>query len=268
MKGSASFLTTPVAVVIGSLMISLAILVSNGVITTKNSKVTTGSQPPAPTTTAAQPAPQPTITLDQIKEVFAKSTVKFGDTNKKLIAIEVADPSCPYCHVAAGKNPQLNTQIGSRFTLVSEGGSYIAPVGEIAKLVDEGKAAFAYIYYPGHGNGEMGTKALYCAQESNKFWPVHDKLMSSEGYNILNETVKNDKAKSGELANFLQSAMDPGVLKQCLDSGKYDNALKDDMALASSLNINGTPGFFLNTTPFAGAYSYKDMESVVQAVFK
>lgn len=262
-------LTTPIAIVLGSLVISLSILISNGVITFKNTKGTTtpNTAQVAPTGSAALPG-QATVTLDQIKDAFSKSLIKFGDTNKKLIAIEAADPSCPYCHIAAGKNPELNKQVGSRFTLVVDGGSYVAPVPELGKLVKEGKISFAYIYTPGHGNGEMGTKALYCAFENNKFWEVHDLMMTSKGYDLLNNTVKNDKTKSGELADFLQPAMDSASMKQCLDSGKYDNRLKDDTALASSLGISGTPGFYLNTTAYSGAYSYSEMESTVNSFLK
>jgi hypothetical protein len=79
--------------------------------------------------------------------------------------------------------------------LESKGGTYKAPVLEMKKLVDEGKASFVYIYYPGHGAGEMGTKSMYCAQEKGLFWQVHDLLMTDAGYKLMNETVKNDKTK-------------------------------------------------------------------------
>lgn len=223
-------------------------------------------------TTGAQAQPQapaqPTVTLETIKNVHQKAAVKFGDANRKILFVEVADPSCPYCHIAAGKNGELNTQVGDRFTLVADGGTYIAPVPEMKKLVDEGRAALAWIYTPGHGNGEMGTKALYCAFEKGKFWEVHDLLMTGKGYELLNNTVKNDKTKSGELADFLKDVFDAGQMKSCLDSGKYDARLGEDVTLASSVGISGTPGFFVNETNFAGAYSWKDMESVVTAALK
>jgi len=109
---------------------------------------------------------------------------------------------------------------------------------------------------------------MYCAFEKGKYWEVHDKLMSSEGYALLNNTVKNDKAKSGEVANFLKAVFDPAVMKDCLDSGKYDSQLQIDQGLASELGVSGTPGFFINTTNFAGAYSYKDMETAVTGALK
>ena len=258
-----TFLTTPVAILLSAFVISVSILMHGGII--KIGSVQTVTQPQASTQPVAAQPQAPKVTIDNIKALFANSkNLVFGDKNSKNLLVEVADPSCPYCHVAAGEDPELNKQIGSQFTLVADGGTYIAPVPEMKKLVDSGKAAFVYIYTPGHGNGEMGTKALYCANEQGKFWQVHDKLMSNDGYNLMNTQVKNDKSKSGEVATFLASASDPTQMKNCLDSGKYDAKLQEDTQTASKLGVNGTPGFFINTTNFAGAYSWKDMQSAVQ----
>lgn len=222
----------------------------------------------ATTPSAAQQPAQPTVDLKTIKALWDKNLIKFGDNNKKLLFVEIADPSCPYCHVAAGLNPELNAQMGSQFKMPSQGGTYVAPVPEIKKLMDSGQASLIWIYYPGHGNGEMGTKALYCAYEKGKFWEVHDKLFTNAGYNLLNTEIKNDKTKSQQLANFLSGVVDPGFLKQCLDSGKYDSRLNEDMQLATSLPFQGTPDFFVNTTNFGGAYSWTDMKSAVDAALK
>lgn len=237
--------------------------------------------PAAAGTTPAAAAAAPTVTLAQIKDVFKKDIIKFGGPNSKLLLVEVADPSCPYCHVAAGQDPELVAAIPqfSQFKTADQGGTYIPPVPEFKKLVDQGKAAYAYIYSPGHGNGIMAMTALYCAFEKGKFWEASDLLMSEKGYEIQNGTdpagaastgpvVKNDKTKSGDLANFLSSAIDPAFMKSCLDSGKYDARIGTDTQLASSLGVQGTPGFFVNATNFAGAYSFKDMQSAVDAALK
>ncbi len=261
MDSRSSFLTTPAAILLGSFVISIAILMHGGVI-----KVGTPTTQPQVAQASPQPAaPQtPKVTQDTIKALFNDKNITFGDKNSKNLMVEVADPSCPFCHVAAGHNPSLNKQMGTQFTVVADGGTYIPPVPEMKKLVDSGKAALVYIYTPGHGNGEMGTKALYCANEKGKFWPAHDKLMSPEGYDLLNTQVKNDKSKSQEVASFLSDVVNSTDLKTCLDSGKYDAKLTEDVATARSLGVSGTPGFFINTTNFSGAYSWKDMQSSVQ----
>ncbi|MBI4062495.1 DsbA family protein [Candidatus Gottesmanbacteria bacterium] len=248
---------------LGSLWTKVEVLKSGN--TAAVPQQTTGQVAGAQQQAVQQQPVAPAVTLDQVKDTFSKSLIKFGDSNNKLVFIEVADPSCPYCHIAGGLNGELNKQVGDRFTLVSDGGSYVAPVPEMKKLLDGGKAAFAWIYSPGHGNGEMGTKAMYCAFERGKFWEVHDALMTSEGYDLLNNTVKNDKAKSEELSQFLVASFDPAEMKTCLDSGKYDARLSEDVGLARGIGVSGTPGFFVNETNFAGAYSFKDMESAVNA---
>lgn len=217
---------------------------------------------------AQKQAPQqpqaPKVTIEKIKELFNDKNITFGDKNSKNLLVEIADPSCPFCHAAAGLNPTLSVQMGERFKLDTDGGTYVAPVPKMKELVDSGKAALVWIYSRGHGNGEMGTKAMYCAHEKGKFWPVHDKLMTNEGYTLLNDQVKNEKSKSQELANFLSDVFDASAMKSCLESGKYDNKITEDVATASSLGANGTPGFFINTQNFAGAYSWKEMESAVK----
>lgn len=260
-----TFLTTPVAILLGSFVISVAILMHGGII--KVGKPT-ATQPQAAQPSQAQQAPAqpqaPQVSLDTIKALFNDKNLVFGNKNAKNLLVEIADPSCPFCHIAGGHNSELNKQSGPRFTLVADGGSYVAPVPEMKKLVDGGKAAFVYIYTPGHGNGEMGTKALYCANEQGKFWQVHDKLMSNAGYNLMNNDIKNDKTKSQQLSDFLASVVDTSTLKTCIDSGKYDAKLQEDTQTATKLGVQGTPGFFINTTNFAGAYSWKDMESAVK----
>lgn len=250
------------AFVVGNLYQKVKYLEGNTT-SVKSAEVQPTDQAQAP---AVQGQGQVQVSINQVKDAFDKSLIKFGDSNNKIVFIEVADPSCPYCHIAAGKNSELNKQVGDRFTLVEDGGTYVAPVVEMKKLVDQGKAAFAWLYTSGHGNGEMGTKALYCANDKGKFWPVHDLMMTNKGYDLLNETVQNDKSKSQLMADFLSSVFDTQEMKNCLDSGKYDDRLQVDSGLASGLGINGTPGFYVNETKFAGAYSYTDMKSSVDSL--
>lgn len=251
------------------LSIGLAFMV--GVLWQKVSSLEKGGVAAAGTTTTTNTtagAAQPNVTMDVIKGLFSKNLIKLGDANRKVLFVEVSDPSCPYCHAAAGLDPELNAQMGDSFKLKSQGGNYIAPVAEIKKLVDAGKASLVYIYSPGHGNGEMGMKAIYCATEKGKFWEVHDLLMTQAGYDLQNTKVQNDKTKSGDVADFLKGVIDPTFMKSCLASGKYDSRLVDDTQVAQTLGYQGTPDFFVNTTNFAGAVSYDSMQSVVDAALK
>lgn len=249
------------------LVLSIGLAFVVGILWQKVSNIEKGN------TVSLQPAEetQPTVNIDTIKELFSKDLIKFGDANSKVIFVEIADPSCPYCHVAGGYNPKLSASIDTqtnRFKYVSDGGDYAPPVPEMEKLVKEGKASYVYIYYPGHGNGEMAMKAVYCANEKGKFWEADNLIMSEAGYELMNTTVQNDKTKSQVVANFLKSVVDPTFIKSCLDSGKYDARLASDQEIATSLGIQGTPGFYVNATNFGGAYSYTEMKSTVDAALK
>ena len=57
-------------------------------------------------------------------------------------------------------------------------------------------------------------------------------------------------------------------MKACLESGKYDNRIVDDMAIARQFGFSGTPSFFVNAENFKGAYSYKDMQASVDKYLK
>ena len=251
-------------------VVAIALAFFSGTLWQKVKNLESGSKVENTTAQAPNAAPA-AASLEDIKGIFDKDVIKIGDANRKVLFVEMADPSCPYCHIAGGFNPELSASAdtqANRFKYVSDGGKYVPPVPEMKKLVSEGKASYAYIYYPGHGSGEMGMKALYCAAEKGLFWEAHDLLLTNTGYTLLNTTVKNDKTQSQAIANFLKSAVDPVFMKSCLDSGKYDARLASDQELATSLGIQGTPNFYVNATNFAGAYSYTDLEPTVNSALQ
>ena len=256
----------PVAMVLSAVLIATSIFVTGnklslGTVAGTNTTATT-------TDTTGTGAVATTVSIDTVKSLYNGDYIKFGDANRKVLFVEVADPSCPYCHIAGGENAALNKSAGAQFTLAADGGTYVAPVSEMRKLVDSGQASYMYIYYPGHGNGQMTMKALYCAYEKGKFWEAHDLIMSSAGYDISNTTVQNDATKSQTVADFLKSAVDPSFMKSCLDSGKYDSRLSSDQAEATTLGVSGTPGFFVNSAKFDGAYSWTDMKPTADAALQ
>lgn len=262
------------AVCLSSSMIVSSVILSKQIKESGLNGLTSANTPAVGTTTAtASPAPaaaQKTVTQDQVKAIFSsKKYITFGNENSKVLFVEAGDPSCPYCHIATGENPELNKQVGTQFTLVKDGGTYVAPVPEMRKLVNDGKASFTYIYTTGHGNGKLAMQALYCAYDKGKFWEAHDLLLSNAGYNLQNNDIKNDVAQSGKLAEFLASAVDKDFMKSCLESKKYESRVASDEQFATgTLGVQGTPGFFVNTIVFSGAYNWNDMKTVVETALK
>lgn len=260
-KVSKDALAVAGAILVGSLVIAATMFV----ISPKGSTIALPSDDAKQQATGEE---KTEVTMDMVKGLFGKGSVSFGDADSKVVFTEFSDPSCPFCHVAAGKNPSLNKEINAQFVMVQDGGSYVPPVPEMKKLVDAGKVGYVWVYNDGHGNGRLAAEALYCAHEKGKFWEAHDLLMNAAGYKLTNETVKNDRKKTAVVADFLKSAVKPADMKSCLDSGKYTKRLTEDMAVAQAFGSGGTPAFFINTKLFSGAYSFAEMQPVVDQLLK
>jgi protein-disulfide isomerase len=281
-RSTMEMLLVPVSIILAGVLIMVSILVSSLAIKSyvkeelASIRSIVGTNTTAASTTTDTSTPAPTISLAQVQQLFEdKSNLTFGGTDKKVIFVEFSDPSCPWCHVAGGHDPELNTllsQQGYNVELVDKGGTYIAPVLEIEKLVKEGKASFTWIYDISHGNGEVGAHAIYCGAEKGKFWEVHDRLMTNASYNLLNNDVKNDKANAPKVAEFLKDIVNPEEMTACIQSGKYDDKLIKDRQVQASFgftgNNAGTPGFIVNTTHYIGAVSYTDMKAQVDTALQ
>lgn len=219
---------------------------------------------------AAQPAPQvagaqanpTTVDFEKIKGMFDGKHITFGKPDAKLVITEVSDPSCPFCHIAGGLHPELNNG-SAQFKMKADGGTYEPPVPEIKKLIDAGKASFVFIYAPGHGNGEVGTQAMYCAYEQGKFWQAHDKLMTKAGYDLLNNVVKNDLTQASKVVSLIGNVLNTKELQSCLDSKKYANQPADDTTFVQALGFGATPTFFVNSTVVEGAQSWTAFKPTV-----
>jgi len=181
-----------------------------------------GSSPVATATTrpaagGATTAPAGTVTA-----------LSLGDARAKVVLGTFEDFQCPYCL-------QFTTQIEP--TLIKE-------------YVDTGKIRYEY-----HNLvilGPESTKAAiasYCAAEQDKFWPYHDRLFQIE---LVAGQLQNEKINAGRFTDGVLSgiANDLGLDKTkfdaCYSGPAAAQAVQDDVRLATSLKLQGTPTFTLN----------------------
>lgn len=230
-----------------------------GVYKTKTEYLESSAGPVQQPAQPQQQAAPGNVDMEQIKAMFDGKHITFGDKDAKTIITEISDPSCPFCHIAGGLHPELNNS-SEQFKLVKDGGTYVAPVAEIRKLVDSGEASFLFLYSNGHGSGEVATQLLYCAYDQGKFWEAHDILMTKKGYDLMNETVKNDLTKSSQLVALVAKVLNGKSLQGCLDSGKYGGQPAEDMAFVQSLGFGATPTFFVNDKVVEGAQPWSSFE--------
>jgi len=131
------------------------------------------------------------------------------------VLIEVSDFQCPWC----GK--------GAREVLPR--------IHE--KYVKNGKVELVYVDLPlqMHSQAFNAAQAAACAGDQAKFWEMHDVLFA-------NQKALGD----AQLRGYAEKVgVDLAVFDKCVAGRKHDGAIREDMRLAQSLGIFGTPAYLL-----------------------
>lgn len=143
-----------------------------------------------------------------------------GKKDAPITMVEFTDYQCTFCQ---------------RFHVVT--------FPEIRKqFIDTGKVRFISRDFPldFHSNAFRAAEAARCAGDQGQFWKMRDLLVANP--NRLAESDLIGHAKS------LGLKMEP--FQTCLTGGKYQQAVRKDMAEAAALNVSGTPTFIIGrSTP-------------------
>ena len=102
------------------------------------------------------------------------------------------------------------------------------------------------------------AEASECAGEQDAFWEYHDKLYSSQ--NGENKGAFNKDNLKGFAKDL---GLDSTTFDQCLDSGKYTQAIQESTQTAQSIGVRSTPAFLINGQPMLGAQPYASFQQVI-----
>ena len=198
-------------------------------------------QKPGPTPAPAAPAPpRPTHAAVKLDGSFAW----LGKADAPITVVEFTDYECPFCrqfHLTTFHDLRKN-------------------------YVDTGKIRFVTVDLPldMHSNAHRAAVAARCAGEQNQFWAMREALISN-GNRLAGDTIP-------EIARSLY--MDGAAFQTCLDSGKYEDAIRATTQLSTSLGITGTPTFLIGPTTesgvdgdiVVGALPYADFEALLKKI--
>ena len=84
------------------------------------------------------------------------------------------------------------------------------------------------------------------------FWEMHDLLFANQG-------ALERAALEGYAA---QLGLQPGPVVQALDGAVHTPAIDEDVAVAQAAGVAGTPTFFFNGRPLAGARPLRELEAL------
>lgn len=235
----------PVAILLGSLIISVSILMHGGIIKIGQQSGTATRQ----TVTQATPAPAGVgkEVTGEVEGLRENDRVR-GSRNARILLIEYSDLECPFC---------------KRFHPTAQ------------QAVDEykGQVAWVYRHFPLdqiHSKADKEAEATECANElggEDAFWRMTDK--------IFEVTPSNNGLDLSTLPNLAsQIGLDQSKFKNCLDSGKYTQYVEDDYQSGIKAGVRGTPGNFLLDTKTGkklevpGAVPFDSLKSSIDSLLK
>lgn len=220
--------------VIAGALIALAVYFGDGRSTPANVNPEVVNSPAV----AAQRPPAPTV--GDIRPIDDKDHAK-GPANAKVTVIEYSDTECPFCKRFHATMEQVSKEFPNDMRWV-------------------------YRHFPLdqlHQKARKESIAAECAGEQGKFWEMLDKIYevtpSNDGFDL---TTLPELAKGIGVANVQQ-------FEACLDSGKFDQRIEDDIADAQEAGGRGTPYSVIiaadgSKTPLSGAQPFEAVKAAIQ----
>jgi protein-disulfide isomerase len=154
-----------------------------------------------------------------------------GGANARVTIVEFSDFECTFCQRSQATLKQLLEKYGDAVRLV-------------------------YRDFPGeaHPAARPAAEAARCANEQGKFWEYHDTLFA------------NQTALGGDdLKRYAKEVgLDEEAFTACLRSGRHREALERDIRDGQKGFVEGTPTFFVNGRPLAGAQPYEVFVKVIE----
>lgn len=168
---------------------------------------------------------------NQIKEIEKQSTQNaeifvrdhspvYGNPSAKVTLVEFLDPECESCR------------------------RFYPDVKELLKEYD-GKVKLVVRYAPFHHNSKIAIKALEAARIQGKYWEALEMLFYYQP-----EWGSHHDPRPEKIFEYLPKlGLDMDKLRKDMELPKMMDIIMQDMADLRTLNVRGTPTFFVNGKP-------------------
>ncbi|MBU3957350.1 DsbA family protein [Patescibacteria group bacterium] len=228
--------TTPIIVI---LLIIVAFLA--GMFWTKIRYVEPGKAPGEVAQASPAPgAPQEEVPLseDQINKIVSSGAASKGKEDASVTIVEFSEYQCPYCgRYVAETYPQILEEYGD-------------------------KIRYVFHDYPlsFHPHAQKLAEVARCAGDQDQYWEMHDLIFENQGVWSSKQNVETD------INSYVsQLGLDKEKFDECLVSGKYTQAVKDDSELGTEVGVQGTPTFFINGQKLVGAQPFESFKAIIDA---
>lgn len=181
-------------------------------------------------TTATQPA-----TAEDVAAISQGHTT--GNASAKVVVTEFGDYQCPVC------------------------GTWYPYIHNTFLPQYQDKVAFVFKNFPltqVHKNAQISAQAAEAAGLQGKFWEMHNKLYETQ------TEWSEQSDPSGKFADYAgQIGINVNQFKSDLNSQKVKDIVQKDADLATKLNLQGTPTFFINGNQVTIKTGFEDLKNAV-----
>jgi protein-disulfide isomerase len=157
---------------------------------------------------------------DAVVPVPLGASPRLGPDDAPVTIVVFGDFECGYCVRGNTTMEALRERYGSRLRLVYK----------------HSPLAF-------HSHAFVAARASVAAQAQGKFWAFHDALYARR--------AKFDDDEIQTIAK--EVGLDMKKFRKAMESLELDRAIEQDLSLAMSLGVSGTPAYFVNGRAVSGA---------------
>lgn len=135
------------------------------------------------------------------------------------------------------------------------------------RIINPGLANFTYYDFPltEHRNSIPASNAAACADEQQKFWPMHDRLFQAQE-EWKTEATEAPKPFFKRYATEI--GLDVGKWETCYDARRYQKRINANLADGLRRGVNATPTFVIGNNMYPGMRSYDELKKLVDSVAK
>lgn len=168
-------------------------------------------------------------------ELFVRDhSQTLGSDNAKVYLVEFMDPACETC-------------------------AAFAPFIKQIMAANPGKIKLVLRYAPFHDGADNFVKILEAARMQGKYWETLDVMFKSQGI-----WANHGNYQPERLWDFLPRAgLDIDRLKKDMHDPAIAKIIEQDMADVKALNVQKTPGYFVNGKPLQ-TFGYRQLQQLIQ----
>jgi protein-disulfide isomerase len=158
-----------------------------------------------------------------------------GSDDAKVFIVEFMDPACETC-------------------------AAFAPFIKQIMAANPGKIKLVLRYAPFHDGADNFVKILEAARMQGKYWETLDVMFKSQGVWASHHNYQPER-----LWGFLPRAgVDVEQIKKDMHDPAIAKIIEQDMADVKALNVQKTPGYFVNGKPLQ-VFGYKQLHQLIQS---